>query len=62
MPLTVTNNGSGKEDGTITISRSLSAGLRVTGVSGTGWTCSDASWRLYQHGQPRVPVRENRRC
>ena len=38
--VTVTNKGPGTEWGTISVGGSVASGLSVTGVSGTGWTCT----------------------
>jgi len=43
--LTVSNVGTGPTSGTVTVSDSAPAGLTVTGMSGTGWTCATTCTR-----------------
>ncbi|MFZ5815172.1 MAG: beta strand repeat-containing protein [Bacillota bacterium] len=37
--ITVTNSGTGLTSGTVTVTDTLPAGLTVTAISGTGWSC-----------------------
>jgi beta-lactam-binding protein with PASTA domain len=38
--LTVTNSGNGPTSGTVTVTENIPAGLTLTGMSGSGWTCA----------------------
>jgi hypothetical protein len=38
--LTVTNSGNGPTSGTVTVTENIPAGLTLTGMSGSGWTCT----------------------
>jgi uncharacterized repeat protein (TIGR01451 family) len=41
--LTVSNSGTGPTNGTVTVTESAPAGLTITGLSGTGWSCGSTS-------------------
>jgi len=41
----ISNNGSGPTSGTVTVSDTVPTGLTITGMSGTGWSCSSSCQR-----------------